>query len=157
MQIFFCDLLLIFSLWSASFAHFFAQNVNLYAKHVIACKLTKIDGFSTESNIWRFIPKFYIQMSNDSAALNWILLVTKSSNWETNINKTEIRNLKIQNSSTVFIDVWIFVCRCLTWYFKCWLLLVECIWLKYQRSMPNEIKTTLKLFMTILCGLDFVV
>ena len=31
------------------------------------------------------------------------------------------------------------------WYFKCLLLLVECIWLKYKRSLPTEIKTTIKL------------
>ena len=79
----------------------------------------------------------YIEINYDSAAFNWLLLISKSSNWGTQIYKTEIKNLKIENWCIDFIDVWIFV-----W---CWILLVECIWLKYQRSMLTEIKTTLKL------------
>ena len=58
------------------------------------------------------------------------------------LNKTEIRNLKIENWCMVFLDVWILV-SVKTWYFKCWLLLVECIGLKYQRL--TKMRTTLKL------------
>ena len=50
-----------------------------------------------------------------------------------NKNK-QIRNLKLEN--------WCIVFMCLN---LCVVLNFDCIWLKYQRSIPTEIKTTLKL------------
>ena len=47
----------------------------------------------------------YIEINYDYATINWLLIVTKSSNWGTKINKTEIRNLKIEIWCKVFIDV----------------------------------------------------
>ena len=71
------------------------------------------------------------------AALNWLLLVKKSSHWGIKIIKTEIKML--MHSFHRYLN------PVKPWYFKCWRLLVECIWFKYPRSMPTEIKTTLKL------------
>ena len=57
-----------FSAWSAtSFARFFANCAK------------------PESNNRRFIQKFTYKQNYDYATLNWLLLVTKTSNWRTNV------------------------------------------------------------------------
>ena len=66
----------------------FAQNVNFYAKYVISNR-----------------PKLTVSAQNqtiESLFLPYFFLVTKSSNWGTNINKIKIRNLKIDNWCIVF-------------------------------------------------------
>ena len=98
-----------------------------------------------------FLPKSTVSAQNQTAkglfknsltnklyaALNWLLLVKKSSHWGIKIIKTEIKML--MHSFHRYLN------PVKPWYFKCWRLLVECIWFKYPRSMPTEIKTTLKL------------
>ena len=63
------------------------------------CMLLQID------QNWRFqhrikqmnvYKEMHIQINYDSAALNWLLFVTKSSNWGIKMNKTEIISLKFK-------------------------------------------------------------
>ena len=69
------------------------------------------------------------------------LLVTKSCTWRTEINDTKIRNLKIENWCMHLCVVLSFDISNIDY--------IRCTWLKYQRFMPTEIKTTLKLRHTI--------
>ena len=89
----FCAVLRFF----ASFAQTrkYCANVNSYAKHANWPKLTVSAQKQTTEGLFK---------NYDFVALNWLLLVTKSSNWGTKINKTEIR------WCVVFLDVWIFLC-----------------------------------------------
>ena len=54
----------------------------------------------------------------------WLLFVTKSSNWGPKINKTEIRNFKVKNWCKVFIDVRI-LCGVKLWYFTSRMPIIE--------------------------------
>ena len=76
------------------------------AKHVIANwpNLTVAAQNPTTDDLLKKWTCKYIMI-----LLNWFLLVTKSSNWGIKINKTEIKNLKIENWWIVYIYVWIFV------------------------------------------------
>jgi len=98
----------------------------VYAKHVIA----NWPNWQFQHRIkqLKIYSKIYKHISYDYAVNGFILLVTKSSNWETKINKTEIRNLKIENWCIVFIQMSKSLCGVNILYFNCWLLL----WLKYQ-------------------------
>ena len=66
-----------------------------YAKCNFLGTLSKIDILSLELNNWRFIPYkkkiLTYEYDNDYTTLNWLLLVTKSLNYGTKINKIEIR------------------------------------------------------------------
>ena len=70
------------------------QNVNFYTKHVIANlpKFTVSGQNQTTKGLLKNLHTYKLWVY---AALNWLLLFTKSSNWGTTINKTEMRNLKI--------------------------------------------------------------
>ena len=70
-------------------------------------KISVSEQNQTTEDLFKNLPT---QISYDFAALNWLLLVTKSSNWGTTIKKTEIGKLKIENwCIIVFIDVRIVV------------------------------------------------
>ena len=77
------------------------QNVNFYAKNVIANQ----QKLSVSAQNQGLLKKWHTN--------KWWLccsrLVTKSLNWGIKMNKTEIRNLKIENWCMVFLDVWILV------------------------------------------------
>ena len=69
------------------------------------------------------------------------LLDTKSCTWRTEINDTKIRNLKI--------EIWcMHLCVVLSFDISN-IDYIRCTWLKYQRFMPTEIKTTLTMSHTI--------
>ena len=63
------------------------QKVNFYAKHVIANwqKLT-------------VLVKIDIHVNYDYAALNWLLIGKKSSNWGTKIKKQKLKIWKLMHS-----------------------------------------------------------
>ena len=85
--IFFCELLRIFCIWSPiSFAQFFFA---LNRKYCAKRKFFSQNMFLQIDQNWQFqhrikqlkvYSKIYIQINYDYAALNWLLLVTKSSN-----------------------------------------------------------------------------
>ena len=91
-----------------------------------------------------------MQINYDYATLNCFLLVIQNLQIEGQKlikQKLEFENWILIQSfyRCLNIDLFTRVSECLCgfklWYFKCWLLLVECIWLKYQWDMPSEIKT----------------
>ena len=85
-----------------------AQNVNFYAKHVNIAnwqKFTVSAQNQTAEDLLKDLHKnklwFYTQ---------WLLFVTKSSNWGPKINKTEIRNFKVKKLMQSF-----YRCQNLVW------------------------------------------
>ena len=62
--------------------------------------MTKIESFSQVSaqnqTTEGLFKKSHTNLSYDSAALNWLLLVTKSLNWEKKILKQKLEILKLK-------------------------------------------------------------